>query len=119
MTSEEIAKYLERSLSIDCPHMKLRKEADPNSRVYEGPGSIYQTTEGDLIFKLYARGAPDYSTFARSLGPNSIKPGEMIPRDEYFALEATSLHGAIFRGEFILPEVNQGVEHGPAVRCTS
>ena len=115
VTSDEIGKYMERTFSLDCPHMVLRQNVASAGQIYEGPGSVYQTKGGDLMFKLYSGGAPDYSTLARRLGPNAIRPGEIIPREEYFGLEATCLHGASWNGGFILPEVNQGVKHGPVV----
>src|SRR6267143_1013277 len=106
---------MERVLSIDCPRMVLRKNSAQSDRVYEGPGSIYQTNEGELTFKLYASGPPDDGVFTRIIGAGSVKSGQIIPHDEYFTLEAASLSGDIWRGDFILPEFNQGVEHGPVI----
>jgi hypothetical protein len=115
MTSEDIGKYMQREFTIDCPRMVLRKDPEPPDRIYEGPGSIYQTTEGHLQFKLYSDGAPDYAAFAQILGPDALKPGEIIPRNEFFSLEATSLRGEIWHSEFIRPDLNQGTTRGPMV----
>jgi hypothetical protein len=115
MTSDDIEKYMGREFTIDCPRMVLCQNTENPDRVYEGPGSIYQTAEGHLQFKLYSDGAPDYATFTHILGPDSSKPGEIVPRNEYFSLEATSLRGETWRGEFILPDLNQGTMHGPMV----
>jgi hypothetical protein len=115
MTSEDIEKYMQRELTIDCPRMVLRNNAELPDRVYEGPGSIYQTPEGQLQFKLYSNGAPDYAAFAQSLGPNAPKAGEIIPRNEFFSLEATSLSGGIWHSEFIHSHLNQGTTRGPMV----
>jgi hypothetical protein len=54
MTSDEIQQCLERSFAIDCPRMVLRQNVESDTRVYEGPGSIYQNNEGELLFKLYS-----------------------------------------------------------------
>lgn len=114
MTSDDIEKFMARAFNMDCPRMVFRKTTTESThRTYEGPGSIYQTAEGNLIFKLYATGEPDYSTLARHFGPDSIKPGEIIPRQEFFSLAATSQYGETWTDDFILPEVNQGVVHGP------
>ncbi|MGA9883368.1 MAG: hypothetical protein WBQ34_06600 [Candidatus Acidiferrales bacterium] len=109
MTSEEIDRYTRREYAIDCPQMVLRQDTDNSPETYRGAGSIYQTPEGALVFKLYDRGKGSFAAFARKLGPNSPKSGEIIPRDDYFTLEATSMHGDIWRGERILPELTQGV----------
>ncbi len=113
MTSDEIQQYLERSFAIDCPRMVLRQNAESDARVYEGPGTIYQSDEGELLFKLYSGGARDVGMLARMFGPGSLKAGEIIPRTEYFTLEATSMKGARWRSDFVLPEFSQGVLGGP------
>lgn len=78
--------------------------------VYEGPGSVYQTAEGDLMFKLFANTTADrVSIFFHVLGQNTGNPGEIVPRDEYYSLEATAMNGVVWRGEFILHGFNQGV----------
>jgi hypothetical protein len=115
MTSDDIEPYMQREFTIDCPRMVLWKNTEPPDRVYEGPGSIYQTAEGQLQFKLYSDGAPDYAAFAQILGPDAPKAGEIIPRNEFFSLEATSLSGGIWHSEFIHPHLNQGTTRGPMV----
>jgi hypothetical protein len=115
MRSDDFEKYMERELVVDCPQMVLRQNTESPDCTYGGPGSIYQTPEGGLMFKLYAGGAPDHATFARIMGHNSAKSGEIIPHHEYFSLEATSLSGALWRGEFILPDFSLGVAHGPVI----
>lgn len=113
MTSDEIRKYMERAFAMDCPQMILRQNVDSGGRTYEGPGTIYQTKEGELSFKLYAGGKPDTGLLARFFGPGALKSGEIIPRSEYFTLEASSLTGALWRCDLVLPEFNQGVLGGP------
>jgi len=93
--------------------MVLRQNVESDARVYEGPGTIYQSDEGELLFKLYSGGASDIGMLARMFGPGSLKAGEIIPRTEYFTLEATSMKGADWRCDFVLPEFNQGVLGGP------
>jgi hypothetical protein len=118
LSSDDLGKYIDRRFNIDCPRMVLRNSLNPARDVYEGPGSIYQTPEGDLAFKLYAGGprVPTEVLFGRVSGPNALKAGEIIPRSEYSSLEATSMRGAVWRGEFILPDLNQGAtDHGPVI----
>jgi hypothetical protein len=102
MTSDEVQQYLERSFAIDCPRMVLRQNVESDARVYEGPGTIYQSDEGELLFKLYSGGTPDTGMLARMFGPGSLKAGEIIPRSEYFTLEARSMRGADWRCDFVL-----------------
>jgi hypothetical protein len=116
VTSDDIRKYMERELSIDCPRIVLRQNIESPDCVYEGPGSIHQTADGRLMFKLYASGPPDRSMLARIFELSSAKSGEIIPRHEYYSLEATSLKGEIWRGESVLPHLDLGVRaHGPVV----
>lgn len=102
MTSEEIEQYLTCRFSADCPHMVLRQNAESPDRVYEGPGSIYQTPEGELRLKLYSGGGWDIKELRRMLDPNTLKPGEIIPKEQYFSLEATTMHGHVWRTDAVL-----------------
>lgn len=115
MTSEEIDLYLDRGFSIECSQMVLRQNTETSPAVYEGPGSIYQTLEGELAFKLYARTKGDFRALARLLGSGAPEVGQIIPRDQYFSLKAVSMRGEEWFGERILPDVNQGVERDQVV----
>ncbi len=109
MTSEEIDHYLARGFSIDCPHMSLRQDVGTSPDVYEGPGSIYQTPEGELAFKFYGGTKANFRALDRLVGSGAPTVGQIIPQDQYFRLEATSMRGERWFGERILPDVNQGV----------
>jgi hypothetical protein len=75
VTSDEIKEYTERAFNMDCPRMILRKNTGPTDRIYEGPGSVYQTAEGELMFKLYASGGRDHVLRqARSFPTTNISP---------------------------------------------
>jgi hypothetical protein len=113
MTSDEVEQYIRRAFAIDCPQMTLRQNVDLNPRVYAGPGTIYQTDEGKLLFKLYSTGQYDTGLLMQMLGPGSPKTGEIVPRTDYFTLEATALNGAVWRCDVVLPEFTQGVSGGP------
>src|ERR1700723_1793983 len=110
MTSEEIDLYMDRGFSIERPDIVLRQNSEASPVVYEGPGSIYQTPDGELAFKCYARGKGDFRALGRLLGSNAPKEGQIIPRDQYFSLKALSLRGEEWLREYILPEVSQGVD---------
>ena len=110
MTSEEIDLYLDRGFSIECPQMVLRQNTEASPAVYEGPGSIYQTPDGELAFKCYARTKGDFQALGRLLGSNASKVGQIIPRDQYFNLKAVSMRGEVWLGERVLPDVSQGVD---------
>jgi len=113
MTSDEVEQFMRRTFAIDCPQMTLRQNVDLKPRVCTGPGTIYQTDEGKLLFKLYSAGQRDTGLLVRMFGPGSLKAGEIVPRTEYFTLEATALNGADWRCEVVLPEFSQGVLGGP------
>jgi hypothetical protein len=49
----------------------------------------------------------------RIFGPGALKAGEVVPRTEYFTLEATSMKGADWRCDVVSPQLNQGVIGGP------
>ena len=118
MTSDEIQEYTEKSFAMDCPRMVLRQNIETDPRIYEGPGTIYQNDQGDLLFKLYSTGSADTKMLSRMFGPDALKAGEVIPRTEYFTLEATSMKGADWRCDVVLPELNQGVIGGPVATGT-
>src|ERR1700683_5494176 len=108
MTSDEIQQYMDKSLTFDCPRMVLRQNVESDARVYEGPGTIYQNGDGELLFKLYSTGSPDTKILTRIFGPGALKAGEVVPRTEYFTLEATSMKGAEWRCDVVSPQLNQG-----------
>jgi len=118
MTSDEIQQYMEKSLAFDCPRMVLRQNVESDARVYEGPGTIYQNGDGELLFKLYSTGSPDTKILTRIFGPGALKAGEVVPRTEYFTLEATSMKGAEWRCDVVSPQLNQGVIGGPVATGT-
>lgn len=118
MTSDEIREYTEKSFAMDCPRMVLRQNIETDPRIYEGPGTIYQNGQGDLLFKVYSGGSPDTKMLWRMFGPDALKAGEVIPRTEYFTLEATSMKGADWRCDVALPRLNQGVIGGPVATGT-
>ncbi len=87
MTSEEIDLYMVRGYSIECPQMVLRQNTETSPEVYEGPGSIYQTPDGELVFKFYVRTKNDFRALGRVFGPNAPEAGQIVPRDHYFSLK--------------------------------
>lgn len=116
MRNEEVSHYLERSFNIDCPRMVLRKSKDSSGRTYEGPGSIYQTTDGRLMFKLYANERIRLEEIAFGTGTGSAKAGEIIPAKEYYSLEGFPVSGPAWGGQFILPDFSYGDSgYGPVV----
>lgn len=110
MTSEEIDLYMDRGFSIECPQMVLHQNIETSPAAYEGPGSIYQTPDGELVFKFYARTKGDFRALGRLLGSNAPQVGQIISRDQYFSLKAISMRGEEWLGERILPDVSQGVK---------
>jgi hypothetical protein len=118
MTSEDIKQYTEKSFTFDCPRMVLRQNIESSARVYEGPGTVYLNDEGELLFKLYSTGPPDTEILKRIFGPDALKAGEVVPRTEYFTLEATSMKGANWRCDVVSPQLNQGVIGGPVATGT-
>jgi hypothetical protein len=110
-TSDDIQRYMNRTFDIDCPRMVLKRNIKTPDRIYEGPGNIQLTPEGHLVFKLYDQGAPlpPASAFTALLEDTGVKSGQIIPRDEYFSLEATATNGSIWRGESVLPQFAHGV----------
>jgi len=114
LSPDEIEKYLSRTFSIECPRILLRQNAHTNPRTYQGPGAIRQIGD-QLEFKLYSQGQPDITPLLSILGPKAIRAGEKIPREEYFSLEATDLSGSVWTSEFILPDLHQGIDHGPII----
>lgn len=113
MTSDEVEQFMRRTFEIDCPQMSLRQNVESNPLTYAGPGTIYQTEEGKLLFKLYSTGERDTGLLMRTFGPGALKTGEIIPRTEYFTLKATDMRGEDWRCDVVLPEFSQGVPGGP------
>lgn len=105
MTPQELKAFAEKSLSIDCPRITLRQNYPDSPQVHQGMGSVTQTPEGQIVLKLYC---PDKVHPKEALMIPTSKAGEIIPKTDYFSLDAVDFHGRQWTATDILPSRKSG-----------
>jgi hypothetical protein len=97
----EIDKLRDGSWELDCSLIRLRPNS-PDQEVFEGPGYIKNTSDGQIFFKLYS---------SKPLNPGlglkwseKRQRGKLIPDELQYTLFATDIGGRHWEAEKILPE---------------
>jgi hypothetical protein len=96
----EIDKLRNGSWELDCSLIRLRPNS-PDQEAFEGPGYIKNTSDGQILFKLYS---------SKPLKPglelkwSKKRPrGKLIPDELQYTLSATDIEGRHWEAEKILP----------------
>jgi hypothetical protein len=93
-TDAFVEAYANDSLMLDCPSITLRQNIAKNPMVISGRGSISLLGSETFQLRLYADGASKTPhPLSRLLKTANWKSGEIIPSEEYFALEAIDISG--------------------------
>ena len=101
----ELRDFVRGSLTIDCVEIELVSNG-PDSVVYKGPGSIWQTDDGRLTLKLYCSNQVGCAEIQKIVG--SYRIGEIVPDSAFFSLRAVDIHGQSWSGTRILPRFSSG-----------
>jgi len=97
--AKELEELKNGTWQLDCPNMELRKKANSGEDVYLGGGYIRRNEDGELSFRLYSKRDVEFS---HSFGTSSVKPGELIPHEEYYELVVTDSKGREWESKNIL-----------------
>lgn len=100
MNKKEIDSLQTRTFMLDFPIMQLKQEGVSNPIIYSGPGSVIQTSNGELQFKLYHCGRVDLSATFLDL---KIELGGTVPDDQFFSLKATDSMAREWTSKRIMP----------------
>ncbi|MBI5842191.1 MAG: hypothetical protein HZB19_19055 [Chloroflexi bacterium] len=96
LLSSEIAEIKKLSWRVDCSSMAIKSRSQNPVNFY-GPGTIYQTQNGELRFKLYVT--------RKKIKQNRITPhlraGQVIPDSAYFDFSAIDHYGRKWKSERI------------------
>jgi len=103
--TSELRDFVRGSLTIDCVEIELVSNG-PDSVVYRGPGSIWQTDDGRLTLKLYCSNQVGYAEIQKAVG--SYTTGEIVPDSAFFSLLAVDIKGQSWSGARILPSFSRG-----------
>lgn len=105
-TRQEIEDLRQGILEIDCPKMSLKGQPPKNPCTYKGPGYIKQSLGGQFLFKLYSNQESKPNEYLiKFFSKKSTKPGQVIPKHEYYNLEAIDIYGRKWKGIRILPDL--------------
>lgn len=96
-------------LKLECSEIALTKEAEPSVCVL-GPGEIWQTQEGVLQYKIFAKS--DAFLSLSQYVARSRKAGQLIPDEDYFSLRAQTHSGPSWTAQRILPGFRGGIVDG-------
>lgn len=103
------ANFLGPGLIIDCPKIILTQLTEKDPQIFTASGSIrISQSEGVQLRILIPRIAPDefdpLSNFSRI---ENLQQGVLIPKDYYFRLEATDVHGTIWKCDQCDPRIQE------------
>lgn len=94
---------------IDCCLIVLTQEGEiENPRVYKGPGTIIQNSENSFSVKIFCEGKLDIREVFGKI--NSLTPGKLIERTNYYSLVASDYAGNTWTANSIMPDTNGGME---------
>ena len=98
-------KFRKRVWEINCPEMILACRGERRrSRRFEGSGFVRCTEEGKIVFKVISRRPSCAVNILDFLHPGHV-PGELIPENEMFDLEAVDIGGRKWASQGILPRI--------------
>jgi hypothetical protein len=99
ITDPFVKAYAAGSLLLDCPRITLRQNAAETPQVIHGRGMISMMPGTEFRLRMYVddeRSITSEPPWAALLDMTKILSGDIIPPEEYFALEATDLSGLVW-----------------------
>jgi hypothetical protein len=102
-TDEAIESLVESRYHIECILIELTRQEGESVFKFAGPGCLSQNEDGQLLLKLYHTFGDDdelFQSWKASIG--STLPGELIPEEMYFTMEAMDMEGNIWKAEDVL-----------------
>jgi hypothetical protein len=95
ITDAFVKAFASETLVLDCPSMTLRQHTEANPRVIHGRGMISLPQGEGFQLRMYVDNDDAASAHPLAALMKMMKwvPGEIIPREEYFSLEAIDLSG--------------------------
>lgn len=96
LTSKIIDELLDNKFEIDFPVLRLTQMSHEPKKVFSGPGSISQDSNGVLRLKLYLTyDSPEqfHQDFRDEFARPQLPPGKIIPESKYFSLAGMDMHG--------------------------
>ena len=100
----ELQNYINLKLSFELPNIIVKQRESEEPKVYEGPGSLYQDEEGNLILKMYSNISESFSSIFNDDSP----PGKIIAENNYYDLTAVDMYGKIWKSEKVSIGKNYG-----------
>jgi hypothetical protein len=104
-TSATIEAFRTGKLELDCKSMTLAQRKEGGRR-YIGPGYIRQSTEGELVFKIYVTYRENAHHFDGLTSGIKRTAGILANEDELYELTAVGHEGTVWRGMRIWPSFN-------------
>lgn len=98
----EIKEIKEGLWELDCSNILLTSNSSENE-IYEGPGYIKRTSNGQISFKMYSRNPLKIGQGLR-WWTKRLGAGKLISDEYFFKLSATDTLGKVWQAEYILPE---------------
>lgn len=103
-SEKEIQEIINGRFSLYFAEATLRQKCD-DPIVYHGPGKLFYTDEGKLSIELFCLNQNEKESSEnrdRKLDQiSNYKPGQLIPREHYFDLDATDISGQQWHAENI------------------
>ena len=103
--------FRETAFRQNCSNIKLSKNG---TLIYEGPGELWQESDGTLAFKCFSRDETGRSV--REMFDDFALPvGKLIPNETYYSLHLETMHGEVWSAERISVACNYSLPASLAV----
>ena len=105
VSAKEIDEIGSSKWRLDCTTMVLRSGASSHPARLSGPGTIHQSQDGHIHFRLYAsreRNLDEWRAY------DALRAGEIIPDTAYYTLVATDTSGRQWKCSRFIPSFDRG-----------
>ena len=98
LCDEEVMAFNQNQFELDCPKIVLTPQ-DSKKMPLHGIGSIFQRSDGQMHFKIYASLPGGPKSTLSLLAQNATLPGQIIPENEFYNLKATDAWGRVWESQ--------------------
>lgn len=105
----ELAAFESGNLELDFPQMTVTQEGTETPIIYSGPGSLRQTPDRRLKFRLFCTTPSSTPRFAETIAGDGLHTaGQLVAADCFYSLSAIDLTGQQWSSERLMVDRDEG-----------
>ncbi len=101
---DEVVALAEGRFELQCLRMRLTQCVPEGPSIFEGPGRIWQGTDGRLSFSLYAVNRP-YELLEQLIPLDDVEAGQLVADTSFYTLKMTDQRGRQWMSDQVLPKI--------------